>query len=247
MSHNQRVKLWSAATLVLTFAVTAAILRWQGRVWFCKCMEPRLWISEPNSPHTSQHLLDPYSLSHLQHGLLLYLALILILPDRNAPGDKGGPGWRLRLPGSRKRQEAGTGDASHSSAAQVAGDGNLGQPREADGQRRSLRRRVVRFWIATLLECAWEVFENSAFVINRYREATAALGYSGDSVWNSLGDVMSCVVGYLIAMSLGWRRTLVLFAIIEVTMILWIRDSLLLNVLMLIYPIEAIKSWQTAA
>ena len=59
---------------------------------------------------------------------------------------------------------------------------------------------MLRFWIAALLECAWEVFENSAFVIDRYREATAALGYTGDSVWNSLGDVMSCVVGYLIAM-----------------------------------------------
>jgi hypothetical protein len=204
MTHNQRVKLWSAATLIVTFAVTASLLRWQGRVWFCKCMEPRLWISEPNSPHTSQHLLDPYSLSHLQHGLLFYLALILILPDRASDKD------------------------------------------DADGQRRSLRRRIVRFWIAVLVECAWEVFENSAFVINRYREATAALGYTGDSVWNSLGDVMSCVVGYLIAMSLGWRRTLVLFAVIEVAMILWIRDSLLLNVLMLIQPIEAIKTWQTA-
>jgi Protein of unknown function (DUF2585) len=204
MTHNQRVYLWSAATLVATFAATAFLLRVEGRVWFCKCWEPRLWISEPNSPHTSQHLLDPYSLSHLQHGLLFYLALILLLPDRPSTT-------------------------------------------QADGVTRSSRRRVLRFWIAVLVECTWEVFENSAFVINRYREGTAALGYTGDSVWNSLGDVMSCVVGYLIAMVLGWRRTLVLFAAIELAMILWIRDSLLLNVLMLIHPIEAIKAWQTAA
>jgi hypothetical protein len=176
MTHNQRVYLWSAAALVVTFAATAFLLRVEGRVWFCKCREPRLWISEPDSPHTSQHLLDPYSLSHLQHGLLFYLALILLLPDRPSTT-------------------------------------------QSDGVTPSARRRVLRFWIAVLLECAWEVFENSAFVINRYREGTAALGYTGDSVWNSLGDVLSCVVGYLIAMALGWRRT----------------------------PIEAIKAWQTAA
>ena len=82
MTHNQRIKLWSAATLVVTFAATAAVLRLEGRVWFCKCWQPRLWISEANGPHTSQHLLDPYSLSHLQHGLLLFLGLVLVLPDR---------------------------------------------------------------------------------------------------------------------------------------------------------------------
>lgn len=204
MTHNQRVKLWSAAALVATFAVTAFFLRLEGRVWFCKCWQPRLWISDSDGPHTSQHLLDPYTLSHVQHGLLFFIVLAWLLPDRPSTA----------------------------------------QP---DGDTRSVRRRVLRFWIATLLECTWEVFENSAFVINRYRQATAALGYTGDSVWNSLGDVLASVVGYLIALSLGWRRTLVLFAIIEVAMVLWIRDSLLLNVLMLIYPIEAIKTWQTAA
>lgn len=204
MTLNRRIQLWSAAALVVTFAATAALLRCQGRIWFCECMEPRLWVSEPDGPHTSQHLLDPYSLSHLQHGLLFFLALVALLPDK-------------------------------------ASDGSL------DEDRRALRRRVTRFWIATLLECAWEVFENSAFVIERYRAATAARGYTGDSVWNSLGDVLSCVLGYLIAQQLGWRRTLVLFTAIEVAMVLWIRDSLLLNVLMLAYPLEAIRSWQTAA
>jgi hypothetical protein len=203
MPHNQRVYCWCAAALVVTFAATAFLLRVEGRVWFCKCGEPRLWISEPDSPHTSQHLLDPYSLSHLQHGLLFFLALNLLLPDRPSTT-------------------------------------------QLDGITRSGRRRVLRFWIAVLAECTWELFENSAFVINRYREGTAALGYTGDSVWNSLGDVMSCVAGYLIAMSLGWRRTLALFAAIEIAMIFWIRDSLLLNVLMLIHPIESIKAWQTA-
>jgi hypothetical protein len=204
MTHNQRIKVASAAALVVTFAATAFVLRAEGRVWFCKCWQPRLWISEPNGPHTSQHLLDPYSLTHLEHGLLFFCVLILILPDRPSTT-------------------------------------------ELDGVATSARRRVLRFWIATLMECAWEILENSAWVINRYREGTAALGYEGDSVWNSLGDVMSCVAGYLLAMSLGWRLTLLLFAVIEIALVFWIRDNLTLNVVMLLYPIEAIKAWQTAA
>lgn len=194
----RRVKLLSLAALVVTFALTAMVLRFQGRIWFCKCWEPRLWVGDVASEHTSQHLLDPYSLSHLQHGLIFYFVLIWLLPDKPA----------------------------------------------ADGSR-PVRRRVARFWIAVLVECAWEILENSSLVINRYREATAARGYLGDSVWNSLGDVLSCVLGFVIAEWLGWRRTLVLFVTIEVGMILWIRDSLLLNVLMLVYPLEAIKAWQT--
>jgi hypothetical protein len=204
MTHNQRVKLWSAAALVVTFAVTAVILRLEGRVWFCKCWQPRLWISEPNGPHTSQHLADPYTLSHLQHGLLFYFILVWLMPDRPSSSQE-------------------------------------------EGVTRSGRRRVLRFWIAVLVECAWEIWENSAFVINRYRTETAAVGYTGDSVWNSLGDVLACVLGYLLAEWLGWRKTLALFVVIETGMILWIRDSLLLNVVMLVWPIEAIKTWQAAA
>lgn len=211
MTQNQRIKLYSAVTLVVTFALTAVALRSEGRVWFCKCWQPRLWISESDGPHTSQHLLDPYSLTHLEHGLIFFLALVLILPD-------------LQTPSSSPSTESLVSNADDA---------------------RAVRRRVVRFWIATLVECAWEIFENSEFVINRYREGTAALGYTGDSVWNSLGDVMACVVGYLIAQRLGWRRTLVLLAAIELALLVWIRDSLLLNVVMLIHPIEAIKAWQT--
>jgi hypothetical protein len=204
MTHNQRVYLWSVVALAATFAATAGILRLEGRIWFCKCWEMRFWISEPSGPHTSQHLADPYTLSHLQHGLAFYFFLIWLFPDRPST-------------------------------------------RAAEGVTRSSRRRVLRFWVAVLLECAWEIWENSAFVINRYRTETAAVGYTGDSVWNALGDVLACVVGYVIAEWLGWRKTLALFVTIEVAMIIWIRDSLLLNVLMLVWPIEAIKTWQTGA
>jgi hypothetical protein len=101
-----------------------------------------------------------------------------------------------------------------------------------------------RLWVALLIEALWEVFENSEFIIQRYREATAALGYEGDTVVNSLGDILMCGLGFWLALQLGFRRSLVLFVVVELVLLFWIRDSLLLNVLMLIYPIEAIKAWQ---
>ncbi len=90
----------------------------------------------------------------------------------------------------------------------------------------------------------WEVFENTEFVIQRYREATAALGYHGDSIVNSLGDILICGVGFMIAQQLRFWRSLLVFMAMELVLLVWIRDSLILEVLMLIYPIDAIKAWQ---
>ena len=101
-----------------------------------------------------------------------------------------------------------------------------------------------QIWLALLLESAWEVFENTSFVINKYRTETAALGYSGDTVVNSLGDLACAVVGFIVARQLGLRRSLIVFVAVEVILILWIHDSLLLQILMLVRPVEAIKSWQ---
>jgi hypothetical protein len=98
--------------------------------------------------------------------------------------------------------------------------------------------------LAIALEALWEVFENTEFTIQRYRETTAALGYYGDSVANSLGDILMCGIGFLIAQRLGFRRSLLVFALTELVLILWIRDSLLLEILMLIYPIDWLKAWQ---
>jgi len=98
--------------------------------------------------------------------------------------------------------------------------------------------------LAIAFECAWEVIENTNFVIQRYREATASLGYQGDTVVNSLGDILCCAVGFLLARRLGWWRSIVLFLATEAVLLVWIRDSLLLEVLMLIHPVEAIKAWQ---
>lgn len=111
-------------------------------------------------------------------------------------------------------------------------------------------RRLSGSWqllLALALEAAWEVFENSSFVIDRYRTATAALGYQGDTVVNSIGDLACAVIGFLIARQVGVRWSLILFALLELILILWIHDSLLLQILMLIRPIEAIKSWQMCA
>jgi hypothetical protein len=101
-----------------------------------------------------------------------------------------------------------------------------------------------RLCLAILMESVWEIVENTDAVINRYREATAALGYAGDTVLNSVGDIVACGVGFVVARRLGWRRTLVAFAVVELVLLFWIRDSLLLNILMLLHPSAAIKAWQ---
>jgi hypothetical protein len=103
---------------------------------------------------------------------------------------------------------------------------------------------VWRLALAISIEAGWEVFENSAFIINRYREATLALGYEGDTVINSFGDILACGIGFLLARRLGFRRTLLIFVLTEIVLLIWIRDSLILEILMLIYPIDAIKAWQ---
>jgi hypothetical protein len=103
------------------------------------------------------------------------------------------------------------------------------------------RRRLL---LAVTLEAAWEVFENTEFVIGRYRETTAALGYTGDTIVNSLGDVAACALGFLVARRLGPLPAALLFIATEVLLLLWIRDSLLLNILLLLYPSESLRAWQ---
>lgn len=104
-----------------------------------------------------------------------------------------------------------------------------------------LRWRLV---LAVAAEAAWEVIENTEYVVNRYREATAALGYTGDTVVNSLGDVAACAAGFLIARRLGALRALLLFVAVEAALLFWIRDSLLLNILLLLYPSKTLRAWQ---
>ena len=102
----------------------------------------------------------------------------------------------------------------------------------------------VRVALAVAAEALWEVIENTQYVVNRYREMTAALGYNGDTVVNSLGDVVACAAGFLLARKLGLLKSLLVFALTEVVLLFWIRDSLLLNILLLVYPSETLKAWQ---
>ena len=183
----RKILPWLAIAVIL--AGTVYLLRSQGRLWWCSCEYLLLWSGDPWSSDNSQHLLDPYSFTHVLHGFVLYWMLALVAAQMS-------PVWRLCL--------------------------------------------------AVSIEALWEVVENSEFVIQRYREATAALGYHGDTIVNSLGDIFVCGLGFALARHLGTRRTLALFLATEVVLVFWIRDSLLLNVVMLIFPIDALKDWQAA-
>jgi len=179
---------WLLAIIII--AATVIVLYWQGRIWWCKWDTPYLlWSSDAWSKHSSQHLFDPYSFTHLLHGLLFYAASFLIF-----------------------------------------------------------RRRLSLAWllfITVFAESGWEILENSKAVIERYRTATFSLDYFGDSIVNSFGDILSCTAGFLVAHKLAFWRSLFLFALVEIILIFTIRDSLLINIIMLIHPIEAIKAWQT--
>jgi hypothetical protein len=104
---------------------------------------------------------------------------------------------------------------------------------------------ATRFLLATVGEAAWEVFENTPFVIERYRAETISLDYYGDSVVNALGDLIASGVGFVFAARAPIWATLAAFVLLEGTLAWVIRDNLTLNVLMLVWPIEAIRSWQS--
>jgi len=174
---------------LMVLMVTAGTLRGMGRAWWCQCGEPRLFISDTHSSHNSQHLLDPYTFSHVQHGVIFFGVLALLAPGLS---------------------------------------------------------RVVRLGAAVTVECGWEVLENTSWIIEKYRESTLSLEYYGDTVVNSMSDITACALGYCIAALVPVSVSVLGLVTIEITMLLTIRDSLLLNVLMLIHPIEAIKTWQLA-
>lgn len=182
-------KNWPTIAVFAVLALTVWQLRQHGRIWFCECGELRFWTSEADGLHTSQHLTDPYTFSHVQHGLLLFLFV----------------SWAFRR-----------------------------------------WKWAWQLCLVLAIEAGWELFENGPWVIDRYR-ATAALGYNGDSVLNSMGDILACCLGCYLARRIGGRKTWIVFWAIEFVMLLTIRDSLLLNVLMLAVPLEAVKQWQLGA
>ena len=172
---------------VVITAVTAGILLSFGRPIWCQQGDILPWSFDAWSPHSSQHILDWYTPSHISHGLLFCLFFLRVLSER-------------------------------------------------------LRPYAMTFSVA--LEACWEVLENSSFIIDRYRQATASLDYVGDSVMNSVSDIGWCWLGFIIASRISTRNVWLLFLFFEIFTLVCIRDNLSLNVLMLLYPIDAIKEWQ---
>jgi len=147
---------------------------WEGSIW---------------SSENSQRLADPYSFSHIGHGMMFYA--LLWLAARKMP-------------------------VRH------------------------------RFLMAVLMEAGWEALENSPFIIDRYRQVTISLGYVGDSVLNSLSDILMMSAGFLFTARARVWVTVIAFVVMEVGCALWVRDNLTLNIIMLLYPLQAIKAWQMA-
>lgn len=123
------------------------------------------------------------------------------------------------------------------------------------GKRKMLRGEVVlpgghaislgtRFLLALGLEGAWEILENTPFIINRYRSVTLAHDYIGDSILNSVMDVVTAGLGFLFSRKVSVKLLIVLCIALEVLAAYYVRDNLTLNVIMLLYPMEAIKTWQ---
>ena len=101
-----------------------------------------------------------------------------------------------------------------------------------------------RLLVAMLVEAAWEIAENTPMVIDRYREATVALGYTGDAVLNSMSDIAMMVLGFIAARKLPLWVSILLVGLLELVPLLVIRDNLTLNVWMLLAPNDAVRAWQ---
>jgi hypothetical protein len=112
------------------------------------------------------------------------------------------------------------------------------------GRRWPLGLRLV---VAVTIEGGWEIFENTDFVINRYREATISLDYYGDSVINSVMDILAMVAGFVLASRLPMRVIVIATIVMELAVGYWIRDNLTLNIIMLIHPLRVIKTWQAGS
>jgi hypothetical protein len=109
------------------------------------------------------------------------------------------------------------------------------------------RKPGERLLVATLVEASWEIVENSPVIIDRYREATIALGYRGDTVLNSVSDMAMMIAGFLVAARVPVWASVMIVLVLELVPLAIIRDNLTLNLWMLLSPNEAVRSWQAGA
>ena len=98
--------------------------------------------------------------------------------------------------------------------------------------------------IAVALEASWELLENSPMIIDRYRAVTVSFGYSGDSILNSMADIGWMVFGFWLASRIAVWASAALTVVFELFTLAMIRDNLSLNILMLVWPVDAVRLWQ---
>lgn len=170
----------------LLLLAVAALLKLLGRQ-FVSDSGFGLWTGAW-TPNTSQWIADPYSASHVLHGILLYWLLVPLARWWSPP---------------------------------------------------------ARLLAALTIESLWELFENTPFVIERYRANTASLDYYGDSILNSILDILCALVGFYLAWRFGWKWMIAVILAIELSMLVLVRDNLTLNILMLLYSSEALRHWQS--
>ncbi|HMT06828.1 MAG TPA: DUF2585 family protein [Pyrinomonadaceae bacterium] len=178
---------YQSIAIFAIIAVAVVVLNWQGRVLWCQQGDYLPWAWNIWSPHNSQHILDPYTFTHILHGVLEFWLIGLVF-------------WKMPM--------------------------------------------AWRLVLAVFIESTWEVAENSSYIINRYREETISLDYFGDSIINSLADIVACACGFLIAYKLRFWKSLAFFVATELILLFTIKDSLIVNIIMLLFPIQAIKDWQ---
>lgn len=170
----------------LIIALFMVVLFWMGQPLWCTC-GLKLFTLNAWGSESSQHFIDPYTTSHVLHGIIFFAVLTLFFR---------GFSWATKM------------------------------------------------FLALLIEVGWEILENSPIIINRYRSVTASNDYAGDTIINSTGDVLFMLFGFWIASRLPWKWTLAIVVSIELLMLAVYRDNLTLNILMLLYPIDAIREWQ---